>query len=489
MFKKSFIFYFTSLVIFSNFIYGKDCTPKIAIIGGGIGGASASHYLSDLLNDNVDIDLFEADKIGGRLATLNINDDEYETGGSIIHSRNKLMRKFVQLLKLEDRAPEQNMIAGIWNGDTFVFEESSYQLISLAKLFYRYGLEPFKLHRLINSILDEFDQIYELQNAGVGFENITSLLAGMNNKFPEMLEISSKDFLLNQGYSSLLIDELVEATLVVNYGQDTDVHSFVGFVSLAGAGYSLWSVKGGNKKVPENLIKMNERVKVIPAVVNKINYAPKDDGSPGYRVYYNTGKSEDAWKNYDVVIIATPLTHDQKMPITFGGFPEDVNFEFPGNYQTTYASFVQGSLNPGYFRLEESIDGILSCDPNKTIVSSLGKLTTVQGVDSNVWKIFSRNPLEINIINKMFQQVQLIKEIKWKAYPKYSTIQSNNNFKLYNSLYHVNAIEWAASAMEMSAIGGRNVAILIYNDYKKKCNISTHESNKKKFENKSTNEL
>lgn len=29
MFKKSFIFYLTSLVIFSNFIYGKDCTPKI----------------------------------------------------------------------------------------------------------------------------------------------------------------------------------------------------------------------------------------------------------------------------------------------------------------------------------------------------------------------------------------------------------------------------------------------------------------------------
>lgn len=94
------------------------------------------------------------------------------------------------------------------------------------------------------------------------------------------------------------------------------------------------------------------------------------------------------------------------MPINFGGFPEDVNFEFAGNYQTTYATFVQGSLNPGYFRLEESIDGILSCDPNKTIVSSLGKLTTVQGVNSNVWKIFSRNPLEINIINEMFQQVR-----------------------------------------------------------------------------------
>lgn len=43
-----------------------------------------------------------------------------------------------------------------------------------------------------------------------------------------------------------------------------------------------------------------------------------------------------------------------------------------------------------------------------------------------------------------------------------------DSFKLHDALYHINAIEWAASTMEMSAIAGRNVAILAYNDFLQK---------------------
>lgn len=43
-----------------------------------------------------------------------------------------------------------------------------------------------------------------------------------------------------------------------------------------------------------------------------------------------------------------------------------------------------------------------------------------------------------------------------------------DKFKLHDALYHVNAIEWAASTMEMSAIAGRNVAILAHNNFLKK---------------------
>lgn len=65
------------------------------------------------------------------------------------------------------------------------------------------------------------------------------------------------------------------------------------------------------------------------------------------------------------------------------------------------------------------------------------------------------------------------KEITWKAYPHYSTNMNLDNFKLHDALYHVNTIEWAASAMEMSAIAGRNVAILAYNDFLQKSSNST----------------
>jgi len=91
----------------------------------------------------------------------------------------------------------------------------------------------------------------------------------------------------------------------------------------------------------------------------------------------------------------------------------------------------------------------------------------------------------IYIINFLFY-IKVIekKEIAWKAYPHYSTNINLDNFKLHDALYHVNAIEWAASAMEMSAIAGRNVAILAYNDLQKSRNFTdkkTSENTTKKF--------
>jgi len=46
----------------------------------------------------VEIDLYEAKTIGGRLATIKIDKDEVEAGGSIIHSKNMYMQRFVKLL-------------------------------------------------------------------------------------------------------------------------------------------------------------------------------------------------------------------------------------------------------------------------------------------------------------------------------------------------------------------------------------------------------
>lgn len=40
------------------------------------------------------IDVYSKDAIGGRLATVTVAGYEYETGGSILHSRNKYMKAF-----------------------------------------------------------------------------------------------------------------------------------------------------------------------------------------------------------------------------------------------------------------------------------------------------------------------------------------------------------------------------------------------------------
>lgn len=98
-------------------------------------------------------------------------------------------------------------------------------------------------------MIKDFGKIYDLQDDGKSFVNVTELLSAMNEEFPRLLQVSMKDYLLQKGFTDRLIDEVVEATTVVNYGQDVDIQSFVGLISLAGAGVDLWSVKGGNKRV------------------------------------------------------------------------------------------------------------------------------------------------------------------------------------------------------------------------------------------------
>lgn len=219
------------------------------MIGAGIGGASASHFISELFGNNIkDIHIFESKEVGGRLATVKVGNNEYEAGGAIIHPRNKYMVNFVKLLNLENRPPI-GFKFGIWNGDEFVFEEGDWEATTILKLFYRYGLDPIHLHKYINNILNDFEKIYDLQDRGIGFENVTALLGAMNEDFKSLLQISIKKHLTSLGYGDKIIDELVEATLVVNYGQDTNVQAFVSSVSVAGAGFNLWGVKGGNKQV------------------------------------------------------------------------------------------------------------------------------------------------------------------------------------------------------------------------------------------------
>lgn len=478
------ILIFGVLILKSSFCT-EICKPKVAIIGGGIGGASASHFLSDLFKDNLKIDLFEQKQLGGRLSNVEIGGNEFEAGGAVIHPKNKYMQDFVKLLDLKKNDHEDSSTLGIWNGDKFVVKQSSWKWLSVAKLIYRYGFEPFTLDRLVTWVLDNFEKIYKLQDNEIAFENVTSLLAAMNADFPRYLTETIKSHLLNKGISEKLIDELVEATLVVNYGQETNVHSFVGFVSLAGAGANLWSVKGGNKLVPENLIRQNNRVNIIQSQVEKIRLILKNQDSIEYELSYRKEDDPNIITDvYDIVIIARPLTNDQETSIEFEEFPEEAIFTVPGKYQTTIATFVEGKLNPLHFGLESEIDCILSCNPNKTIVSSIGKVNSVNDNgkkgSSDVWKIFTRESMNPKFINKILSKVGQVDKIVWKAYPHYSTENRLDKFKLHKGLYHVNAIEWAASAMEMSAIGGRNVAILAYKDFKKTCSATQMKRTEKK---------
>lgn len=68
------------------------------MVGAGIGGTAAAYYLRQEFGAGVKIDVFEFESVGGRLATVKIGDNEYETGGSVIHPLNLHMKHFIEKL-------------------------------------------------------------------------------------------------------------------------------------------------------------------------------------------------------------------------------------------------------------------------------------------------------------------------------------------------------------------------------------------------------
>lgn len=70
--------------------------------------------------------------------------------------------------------------------------------------------------------------IYTLQANGKSFSSVLDLINAMSPQFVDYMHISTRDGFKENGFSEKIIDELVSATLTVNYGQSTNVHKFVG---------------------------------------------------------------------------------------------------------------------------------------------------------------------------------------------------------------------------------------------------------------------
>ena len=71
---------------------------RVAVVGSGIGGSSAAHFIRKGLGAKVDIDVYEQHgEIGGRMAVVEMDGKTFEAGGSVIHESNKYLTQFCEL--------------------------------------------------------------------------------------------------------------------------------------------------------------------------------------------------------------------------------------------------------------------------------------------------------------------------------------------------------------------------------------------------------
>lgn len=456
----------------------QDQPKRIAIVGAGIGGTATAFYMRQEFGAAVKIDVFEPGDVGGRLATVKMGDYEYETGGSVIHPLNLHMKHFIEKLGIPQRKDVSSKMA-IFDGKEIMFEESDWFIVNFLRMLWRYGFNFLRMQMWVESVLDKFMRIYQYQQYGYSFSSVERLLHAMGGDgFLTLMNQTLEETMMGEGFSQIFLNDIVAPIARVNYGQSVRINGFVGAVSLAGADSGLWAVDGGNRKVCSGLL-YHSKSELIPAKVTSISVKvrPSKTGTTAsfYEVNY-VGESGSAHSLYDIVVVATPL-HQGKSDIAFSGFSPPLPSHYPGRYHQTVSTLVHGLLNMSYLGTTEpasdfTVSDVLTTDSKGSVINSLSSLDPVhipQGYkrppasQTKVWKVFSPQPLSQEQLQNMFLSWDLVSETKWLAYPSYSPPQRKTPpFILHNRLYYLNAIEWAASAMEMSAISARNVALLAH---------------------------
>jgi len=216
----------------------------------------------------------------------------------------------------------------------------------------------------------------------------------------------------------------------------------------------LWSIRDGNKQLPKKLAKNSNANILLNSKVNSIEYL----GPNKFKVIATKKSGEAFSKVYDIIILATPITENQT---NFINFPINLNPNIPvRKYHRTVSTLVAGTLNQKFKGRD------VLCDNKSTFFTSIGRVHAVDDTFENVfvYKVFSPSPLSTEQLNMIFDDIQIVDMTDWLAYPNYDSISLPlPRFVLFPGIYHVNAIEWAASAIEMSLIGGKNAALLAYN--------------------------
>ena len=339
--------------------------------------------------------------------------------------------------------------------------------------------------------MKRFAGIYQLQSDGRSFATVPDMLRAMGGeRMYQTTQTSARDFCLHEGWSVRMTDELISGALRMNYGQGQHVNAFTMLVSLAGMEDDrLWKVIGGNKQIPINALQTSGAV-FHNARVTQVTRQVYDGCKVKYVLEYSDLDSGlTTTQEADAVIAAFPLNSQDphgmsSSQVRFEGFPTPVYTPATRTpYHNTVATFIRGEINPELFGLRRldgsfplailttehfagavdfnSVEVQVPCDvADKDVGDFLKPLCKGQ---ARLWKVFTSNhPLTEEQKKVMFRShdPSVDVAVSWMAYPEYSPPEQFSSFILDDGVFYVNTVEMAASAMEMSAIGAKNTALL-----------------------------
>jgi prenylcysteine oxidase / farnesylcysteine lyase len=440
-----------------------DAAPHVCVVGAGIAGAAAVHHISRATR----ITVFEAsDRAGGRIQTVELAAGvTAEAGASILAAENKLMGSYAKLLNLPHAERESGKLRtmGLWDGARLRFLTSGRGWVDAVLMLFRYGRDVLQMRSYVTRLLEVFDSLYA--DADVGYSSVQSYLA----RAPGLYELTQHSFseIVSSNFSRLLVEEFISAVTRVNYNQDIEqMNGLSGAVALAGTGNGLWSVAGGNAQIVEGLLERSNATVLLNSRVTSITFSEATGKYILHGIFPNTEMPHD---DCDVVVLALPL---ELSGIDISSIDETASWDVGRRYMLTVTTFVRGLLRASYFGSSraamDDVGVILTTAHADAPFSSIGRVARRSAHNDTVdtfYKIFSRSTLEPSTLQSVFEgEFEVLARYDWRAYPSFNPPEKFASFQLggeSHRIFYTGPIESASSAMEMSALSGRNIAALV----------------------------
>jgi prenylcysteine oxidase/farnesylcysteine lyase len=414
------------------------CRPhRIAIIGAGPGGSSASYHLekfaqSSSLDIALDITVFDSNPyIGGRTTTVNALDDPRyptELGASIFVKINHILYNATRDFELipsfrnrESAAPDAKYELGIWDGTQFVFKtaheegddddgtSSSWRgWWDIAKLLWKYGLSPIRTQRATRAALGSFLKFYDDDDGVFPFASLQDAVDSTG--LAAYTGLTGKEVLKNAGVSAMFGREIIQASTRVNYASNLGgIHGLETLVCMAIEG--AMAVDGGNWQIFERMVKESAARVFLNTSVTDVSRSVTTDTAGFARGRYHLrttnpdlneyltadgdrdmgmqrdGDGDGDEHGYDTVIIAAPL---QFANLSFT--PALVNPPETIPYTSLYVTLLTSPhrLAPKFFGLDRPEDvpsSVITTLPG-SLDDQLGSRHGVDGVGpAGFWSV------------------------------------------------------------------------------------------------------
>ncbi|CAJ0766250.1 9649_t:CDS:2, partial [Entrophospora sp. SA101] len=434
----------------------------IAIIGAG--GSSASYWLKETFNNSnssslkFNTTIYEKSSIiGGRAKVVefeSVNGEKFniELGGSLFIDRNyhiiNASKQFgLELIYYGEETP--NARNGMWNGEKFVFEQSTSYYWDVMIMTWKYGLAPIKVNNLIQATVNKFLNIYYLVNP---FTSIDSAIETLD--LSDLVKFTGEYYFseiqkINQNY----LYDIVEPVVRVNYAQNlNEIHAMGVYIGSASIGAK--KIKGGNYQLFEKFAEYSEANIKLNSKVIKITKRLSDT-SLRYLVQTEDGNVDE----YDGIILATPI---EVSGIIFENISKMQEIkEIP--YVTLHVTLVAGNLNPNYFG-KTSFDDL----PLQIVTTNSPKVEflslTTERILSNgetVNKIFTLDYLSDEILSRIYLNTSWNYRKIWKSYPKLLPNQTFPPLEIDDNFFYINSFEPFISTMETETVSSKNIVNII----------------------------